>query len=351
MSSVVGCSSAEISRLDVVGRSLDERIRLNHQILDNPYWSWAVDSKGHENFMPVGRGLRTSDHCGRWQHFWLCKDVKTHMGVVFKGLDYSGKLAVAHQHMWCHRSSCPVCFIRGWSVREAQAISGRLGVGVERGFGEVEHLTVSPPVRDHGLAEPLLRENCRTALLVRGVLGGDMIFHGYRMDRLRKRLVWSPHYHALAFIRGGFDVCRNCDHLRGDCASCSSFKGREVREYAKDQYLVKCLEKRKTVVGTAFYQLNHATIRVGIRRFHVVTHFGVCANSKLKGRKVSAEHACPVCASVGVHNDMVKALQVSKVFIARDIGDPWYMKLFPFSEFDASGAPNFVDFSSSHGSG
>jgi hypothetical protein len=345
VSSVVGRNSSEVSRLDVVGRSFSERVQLNRQILDNPYWSWAVDSKGHENFMPVGRGLKTSSHCGRWQHFWVCKNVQAHNGVVFKGLTYTGKFAVTHQHMWCHKSSCPVCFIRGWSVREAQSMSARLGVGVERGFGDIEHLTVSPPLEDHGLPEALLRANCRSALLVRGVLGGDMIFHGYRMNKFLHVLKWSPHYHVLGFIRGGFDVCRNCDHLRGDCASCPDFKGREVREYAKDHYLVKVFEKRKTVVGTAFYQLNHATIRVGIKRFHTVTHFGLCANSKLKGRKVSAVHVCPVCASVGVHSDMVKALQVSKVFISRDIGDGWYMKLFPFPEFDVDGSPHFVDFS------
>jgi hypothetical protein len=323
--------------------SLERRVALNRQILDNPYWCWAVEDKGHENFMPVGRGLRTSEFCGRWRNFLVCDNVDVHKGVVVNGLDFSGKLAVAHEHMWCHKPSCPVCFIRGYAVREAQAMSARLDVAVERGFGVVEHLTVSPPKRDHCLPESTLRANCRMALLTRGVIGGSMIFHGFRMDRLRKKLVWSPHYHALVFIRGGFDVCRECDHLRGDCASCPSFKGREVREYAKDGYLVKCLEKRKTVVGTAFYQLNHATIRVGLKRFHTVTHFGVCGNSKLKGRKFVSVHVCPVCAKAGVKSEMVKKPYVGKVFISRDIGDSRYMKLFPFDEFDVSGSPNFLD--------
>jgi hypothetical protein len=64
---------------------------------------------------------------------------------------------------------------------------------------------------------------------------------------------------------------RKCVHTREDCASCVGFKGREVRGFAKDGYLVKVHGKRETVFGTAYYQLNHATIRYGIRRFHVVT--------------------------------------------------------------------------------
>jgi len=323
-------------------RSLSERLRVNHQILDNPYWCWPVESKGHENYVPVGRGMRTSPMCGLWRRFRVCDNVEAHGGVVLKGVDYTGKVAVAHEHLWCHKPSCPVCFIRGWSVRLAQAMAARLEVASERGFGEIEHITVSPAPLEHGLPESVLREKCRLAALVRGVLGGDFIFHGYRMDRVRHVLAWSPHYHGLVFIRGGFDVCRDCSHERGDCASCSFFKGREVREFAKDHYLVKVFEKRETVVGTAFYQLNHATIRVGVKRFHVVTHFGVCANRKLKGRKFAAVHECPVCKSVGVCSEMVESAYKGKEFIARDIGDSRYRKLFAFDQFDASGSPNFV---------
>jgi len=328
--------------IESLNRGFSERLRLNHQILDNAYWYLPVVDKGHANFMPVGRGRRTSPSCGQWRHFLVCGNVEGHAGVVLKGVDYTGKLVVTHQHLWCHSSSCPVCFIRGWSVREARNIEGRLVVGSERGFGEVEHLTVSVPFESHGLLEEVLRERSRLALLVRGVLGGGMIFHGYRKDKVRKVLSWSPHYHVLGFIRGGFDVCRNCVHDRGDCATCGGFKGREVREYTRDRYLVKVFEKRETVVGTAFYQLHHATIRVGLKRFHVVTWFGVCGNCKLKGRKVSAVAVCPAC-----HSEMVKKFYQGKAFIARDIGDPRYMKVFPFDEFDSSGLPNFVDVASS----
>lgn len=319
-------------------RSFLERLALNRAILKNDYWRLPVDDVGHENYEPVGRGRRTSDMCARWVTFNVCDHKELHEGVVVDGVDCTGKVVVSHQHMWCHKSTCPLCFIRGWSVREARKIEGRLAVASERGYGEVEHMTVSPPVEDYGLSEDILRKKCRAALLVRGVLGGAMIFHGYRKDRQRGVLAWSPHYHVLGFIRGGFDVCRNCVHDRGDCRSCSCFKGREVREYENDKYIVRVFERRKTVIGTAFYQLNHATLRIGLKRFHVVTWFGVCGCSKMKGKTVKAVATCPAC-----HSEMTRKVHWGKRVIAKDIGDPDYREWFVDDEFDESGLPNYVD--------
>lgn len=319
-------------------RSLVDRVRLNYAILSNDYWKLPVDNVGHESYVPVGRGVPTSPLCGSWRHFVVCDNVEGHKGAVVGGVDYTGKLVVAHQHLWCGSASCPVCFIRGWAVRVARSVAGRLEVASERGFGKDEHLTVSVPPEDYGLPEAVLRDKCRRALFDRGFLGGAMVFHGYRKDRVRKVLVWAPHYHALGFIRGGMDVCRQCVHDRGDCAFCEFFKGREVRGYAKDRYIVKCLSERKTVVGTLFYQLHHATLHVGLRRFHVVTWCGCCGNRKLKGRKKVVEVVCPACG-----DEMVKKFYVGKVPIVKDLGSPLYLKVFPFDEVDAFGRSNFVD--------
>lgn len=152
-------------------KSFLDRLRLNRAILENDYWKLPVDSRGHENYQPVGRGARTSNLCGRWSSFQVCDHKELHEGVVVDGIDCTGKIVVSHSHLWCHKSSCPVCFIRGWSVREARNIEGRLAVASELGFGEVEHLTVSVPVEDYGLSEEVLRRKSRMALLVRGVLG------------------------------------------------------------------------------------------------------------------------------------------------------------------------------------
>lgn len=72
-------------------------------------------------------------------------------------------------------------------------------------------------------------------------------------------------------------------------------KGREVRSYARDGYLVKVLAERKTVFGTAWYQLNHASVKRGVKRFHVATWWGVCSYRKLKVTVEYKKSVCPIC--------------------------------------------------------
>jgi hypothetical protein len=240
--------------------------------------------------------------------------------------------------MWCNNASCPVCFIRGWSVRGARYISGRLNEGVKRGFGEIEHFSVSPAVADRDLPEPILRKKCREAMIDRGIIGSCMIFHGYRMNEERTALVWSPHYHCEGYVGGGFDRCRNCVHSREDCASCDGLKGREMKGFAKDGYIVKVLDKRKTVFGTSWYAMNHATIRFGAKRFHVVTWWGVVSYCKFEFKESRVEVSCPACG-----DDMHRAVYVGKNRFVKDIGAIGYSPVLVFDPFDSSGEPNFVD--------
>ena len=321
-----------------MNKDFSRRLRLNSAILNNPYWILPVDDKGHENYMPVGRGVKSSPLCGKHVGFSVCKNVEGHKGVSVKGKDCTGKVVAVHRHLWCKRSLCPTCFIRGWSVRGARSIEGRFAKAKERGFEKVEHIVVSPSVADRDLSESVMRKKCRDALFDRGVLGGCMIFHGYRRDKKRGVLVWSPHYHCLGFILGGFDRCRDCSHSRGDCASCDGFKGREVRGYTKDGILVKVLASRDTVFGTAFYQLHHATIRIGIKRFHAVTWFGVCGNRKFKSKELVAEVTCPACGG-----EMVRAVYVGSRHIVKDVGHADYVPWFVVDEFGEDGEPNFID--------
>lgn len=329
-------------------RSLDERVRLNRQILENPYWYLSVDYKGHEDFEPVGRGVKSSDYCGKWMGFVVCKNTEGHQGLSVGGVDCTGKVVVRHKHTWCHKATCPVCFIRGWSVRGARSIVGRLEAGVRRGLGKIEHLAVSVPLEEYGLDEKVLRSKSRSALLVRGVVGGCMIFHGFRKDRKRRVLVWSPHYHSLSFVLGGYDRCRHCEHnpeVVGHwdyCKDCNGFEGKTRREFKSDGFIVKvadALEERKNVFGTAWYQLHHATVKVSfLRRFHAVTWFGVCGNRKYASVKLQSDDKCPACGE-----EMVKCSYRGKRFIARGIGDVDYVPLFVDDEFDESGEPNYVE--------
>jgi len=324
-----------VSSIDVLNRSFAERLRLNHAILKNQYWVLPVDNKGHENYQPVGRGVKSSDFCGRWVSFSVCKNVEGHKGISLGGTDCTGKVVVRHNHMWCAKSSCPVCFIRGWSTREARSIAGRFIEADKRGFGKVEHIMVSVPVVDRDLPESVLRVKCRKALFDRGVVGGCMIFHGFRMHRSRGVLAWGAHYHVLGYIEGGYDRCRGCKKF---CIGCSGFEGRTRRFFEEDGCIVRVLGERKTVVGTAWYQLNHATIRVGIKRFQSVTWFGSVSYCKFKSERVKTESLCPVC-----DGEMDRCAYVGKRYIVKDIGSADYVSLFVDDEFGEDGVPNYPD--------
>jgi len=324
---------------DIVDKTFFDRLNLNRAILQNLYWRLPYDDTGHESFAPVGRGVKSSDFCGLWRSLSVCKNVDGHAGKVVNGVDYTGKVVVKHNHMWCTKPSCPVCFVRGWATREGRRVVGRITEAVNRGLGKPEHISVSVPEVDRDLPESVLRKRCRDALLDRHVIGGCMLFHGYRKNKERTCLVWSPHYHVICFVEGdGFDRCRKCVHSRGDCASCDGFKGREVRGFAKDGYLVKVHDERKTIGGTAFYQLNHATIRYGIRRFHVVTWFGSCSNRKFKGLVLKSENVCPLC-----EEEMIKCAYVGRERLVKDVGAFGYVPLFPDDWFGEDGEPKYIE--------
>jgi len=323
-----------------VDKSYSRRLALNSAIFKNLYWVLPVDDVGHENYIPVGRGVKSSPLCGKWIGIAVCKNVEGHEGLSLNGEDATGKVVARHKHLWCHRSLCPVCFIRGWSVRGARSVENRLEEGVRLGFGKIEHIVVSINPKDYGLDEKDFRVMARSALVVRGVYGGCMIFHGYSMNKMRTALVWQPHYHALGFVLGGFDRCRNCVHMRGDCASCDGFKGREVREYANDKIIVKVLADRETVFGTAFYQLNHSTVRIGVKRFHTNTWFGVCGNRKYATPpKFKSVDKCPVC-----DEEMVRSVYVGKRHLVKDVSHSDYEAVSLFNEFGENGEPNFIDY-------
>ena len=54
-----------------------------------------------------------------------------------------------------------------------------------------------------------LRNKVVKILKSRGVIGGCLIFHGFRYNNVRL-WYWSPHFHVLGFVLGGYSRCRNC---------------------------------------------------------------------------------------------------------------------------------------------
>jgi len=65
----------------------------------------------------------------------------------------------------------------------------------------------------------------------------------------------------------------------------------------KSGWIVKVFRERKTVLGTAWYQLNHASLKPEVERFQIARWFGVCSYRKMKlakGDRIPRK-LCPIC--------------------------------------------------------
>lgn len=264
-----------------------------------------ADSYGsYGNIQLVGHGRVTNSFCGTYKRFDGCVYTHLHNKTTLDGVNYKGKMYGRIVHNGCHKFSCPICYKFSASVREAGNIEMRLAEASKR-FGQVEHIVASVPVRDYGLTFVKLRANTIKALKRRGVFGGCLIFHGFRYN-IRKQWYWSPHFHILGFIMGGFRKCRRCPHVdkkgsRFDCEGCKGFYGVSKKHFKKDGYIVEVMGRRKTVFGTAYYQLNHSSFDITKIRFHIATWFGACSYRKLKVTKEYKKRVCPICG-----HDLVK---------------------------------------------
>jgi len=239
----------------------------------------------------VGNGEVGSSSCGKFVTLKGCLRVDLHNLITLDGRNFKGKVFVRRVRFSCGKPSCPVCFKSGWAVREAGNIEARLREASKR-FGKVEHIVASIPLKDYGLDLEVLRGKVVKILTALGVVGGVLIFHAFRYD-LRKRWYWSPHFHVLGFILGGYARCRHCKGA--DCYACSGFEGRAYKCYRDNGYIVKVLGERKTVFGTAWYQLNHSSYKAGAERFHIATWFGVCSYRKLVVKCEDRKEVCPIC--------------------------------------------------------
>jgi hypothetical protein len=283
---------------------IDERAKMDtsEEAFTNQRWGIYGD------YELVGHGKQTDARCGKFLGFRGCARVESHNKVTLDGVNYSGKVFVRKVHCTCHKPTCPICYKHGWAVREAKMITARLAE-CSKHFGQVEHIILSVPKSDYCLTlEDLRRKAVHLVLKNRGVIGGVFIFHAFRY-RNRNVLLkgafssrgwyWSPHFHVLGYILGGYGKCRSCKFMKdktfAKCRSCKGFEGRTRRCFDKDGYIVKVKEARKSVVGTAWYQLNHASVKRGVERFHVETWFGVCSYRKLKVTPELRKEICPIC--------------------------------------------------------
>ena len=275
-------------------------------------WLWRVDEVGGEstdlddfdfepvdigdfsygNFHLVGHGDVTNGNCGKFRSFYGCSRVDLHNKITLGGKNFKGKVYMRKIFHSCDKPSCPVCYKYGWAVRESGKIEKRLAEASKR-FGQVEHIVVTVPPKFYGLSYQALRAKIIQICRRRDIVGGVMIFHGFRYN-LRKHWYWSPHFHVLGFIRGGYGRCRGC---KGCFKGCGGWEDRKYRAYEKDGCIVRVLGKRRTVGGTAWYQLNHSSIDVTKKRYHVAVWFGVCSYNKMKIDNDSPwrRNVCPIC--------------------------------------------------------
>jgi hypothetical protein len=314
--------------------------------------SWLVK----HGFMRVGGGKQTKSSCGHFGGHRGCNRVELHNLVTLDGVNYSGKVYGKPYFDSCGKPTCPKCYVE-WAKREAHKIEVRL-MEASKCFGKVEHLVVSPVKSDYGLGIEVLRRKAVKVLSSRGVIGGCLIFHAEKYHK-RNETYWgepahwffAPHWHVLGFISGGYG-CRACSKVthRGyvsgsgrdleaigsevECSGCSGFEAVTRRlnrgfvdsdgcEHKGDGYIVKVMGERKTVGGSAFYQLNHSTVRVGSSRAHAVTWFGCCSYRKMKIEVEDKKCVCPIC-----QQPLVKLRYFGSQSFVLDKSSPLFKKEF-----------------------
>ena len=245
---------------------------------------------GFEWLLP-GHGNAYSD-CGKWRSKG-CLNVEKH---VQQGLDVdmAGKVFVRRYQRTCMRAECPVCY-ESWAGKEAGKIAWRLQHSPKQ--GKPIHLIVSPPAQDWMfMSYSELRKFAYEFAKYSGFKGGSCIFHPFRQDKTAKKWVFSPHFHMLGF---GWIECTD---------EISAFTG----------WIVKNAGVRKSVAGTALYQLSHAGIH---KKYHTVTWFGALAYNNME--KVppmpEKEDVCPVCG-----NQLQPLYYFGDVKIPDEKGDFWF---------------------------
>jgi hypothetical protein len=213
----------------------------------------------------VGNGEQTNSECGKFLNFYGCVNAEGHDHTDMEGTNWDGLAYVKLKHKNCGNYNCPICYMT-WAVKSAHRIANKLESLGPR-FGVADHIVLSFPDGYFGPTDDfdkLLKEAVK-ALKARGVVGGVIIFHGFRyadkQEAIEKDVEfgwrWSSHIHVLGFIRNK-----------------KEFYKQVPIQFLKDGFVVKLKDKRKSVFGTAWYQLNHASIQFGKKHFEVARWFG-----------------------------------------------------------------------------
>jgi len=145
----------------------------------NEFWSYG-------EFELVGHGKKTNEKCGTFKKFMGCLNVEAHNASRWFNPDLKkDSIFVKSVYHSCDKPTCPKCFKFGWAVREASRMEKRLE-NASVSYGLVEHIVASVPVELYSLSLEALRSKAVKILANRGVIGGSMIFHGFRYANRRE---------------------------------------------------------------------------------------------------------------------------------------------------------------------
>jgi hypothetical protein len=304
----------------------------------------SMDGCGvYGDYRLAGNGKVTNENCGKWFSFFWCPRSDLHGEVHLDGKSYDDKAFVKHTFVSCHKVSCPICYRSGWANREAEKIEYRLKE-CEKRFGEAQHIALTFPSKYFGLSFESLKKKAKEVMDARGIFGGCMIFHAFRFHSAKEAFLkggvtpvgwfYSPHFHVLGFIAGGYGKCRDCGRSRLDCISCGGFEGKTRLVFQKDGCIAKVMGKRKSVKNTAWYQLTHASYNVSSKRANVVSWFGVCSYRKMKLTPLKRKMLCPVCGS-----ELVRCRYIGDKFIEKNRDNPMFQMRFFSNMYSDDGLP------------
>jgi hypothetical protein len=346
--------SLRLENFDVLDDDLEQPVECSPQVGGK----WATFG----TYQLVGNGHITNEKCGTFSSHFGCLNGDFHEGVRLNGEDCSGKGFFRVVLNSCHKLSCPICY-ESACAREAHRIEARLAEASKES-GLVEHLVASVPLERYDMDFDACRKFILKALVVRGIIGGALIYHHFRWNKYRKFWYPSAHFHILGFIKGGYANCRRCvdkkcEGRNGEYKRCHGFEAHTRECFYSDGVIVKVAEdkygvkgERESVFDTALYQLSHASIRTDSKRSHAVWWFGVCSYRKLKVKVEKPKVLCPICG-----NELAKVRYVGKLglenyseqcFVTNRCS-PLFKQEFLSDLTDSGGHPLWVYDSGSHG--
>ena len=224
---------------------------------------------------------KSKDDCGEYLKAVSCPEY--HIPTI-TGAKHTRGIILKH----CFNPECPICY-SSWAIREGNAAADRMKAAerLYRAEGvdlqDARHFTFSPPQAEaieliktaDGFKQ--LKAYCIKMLKASGLIGGVLIFHSHRVNKL-KQLYLSPHFHVIAY---GFII---------DSPKFLKLSG---------GWIYKNMGKRSTLAGTLIYALDHCGLAYvggsGKRVFHAVTWFGELSYNKLGKKEVIKEEKTVPC--------------------------------------------------------